>query len=265
MICALFVTYFRKKPQSKAYTVLKTKLDVICLSLLKRFLPQLVIVITVSLISSLGYVKQGVKAAQGEVTLKKTVIIDAGHGEFDGGAVSVDGTSEKDINLIIAKKVADSLTLLGYEVYMTREDDTALDEDKESKIQTRKKSDMQKRLSLINSGDYDICVSIHLNKFTTSVPNGAQVFYGVKNENSKPLAEAIQKSIKEKIQSYNERVVKKGTKQTYLLYNATIPMVIVECGFISNTEELARLKSNEYQTKIALCIAGGINDYFYSL
>ena len=240
-------------------------MDVVFLSLIKKFLPQLVIVLVVSIISSLGYIKQGAKTVQGELVDKKTVIIDAGHGEFDGGAVSGDGTIEKDINLIIAKKVADTLTFMGYEVYMTRSDDTALDTLENSKIEGRKKSDMQNRLQLINSGKYDICVSIHLNKFTTSVPNGAQVFYGVKNENSKLLAESIQKNIRERLQNYNERVVKKGTKQTYLLYNATVPMVIVECGFISNTEELARLKSNEYQTKIALLISGGINDYFYSL
>lgn len=231
------------------------------MKLVKRFLPQLAIVLAFCLASSVGLIKRDTLTASGKEIKNNIVIIDAGHGEFDGGAVSSDGTSEKDINLFIAQKTADMLSLFGYSVIMTRLDDNAIDDVKEEKIAKRKKSDMVNRLSIINSNKDAICVSIHLNKFTTSIPNGAQVFYGVKNDNSKHLAEDIQSSIKRLLQNDNERVIKKGTKSTYLLYNAVIPMVIAECGFISNKEELNRLKTNEYQTKMAFCIVFGINDY----
>lgn len=235
------------------------------MGLIKKFLPQLIIVLAVCIISSFGYIKQGVVTTSAVGVEKQTVIIDPGHGEFDGGAVSSDGTSEKDINLYISQKCADILHLLGYDISMTRQDDNAIDDVKDEKISKRKKSDMVNRLSLINSKTDGICVSIHLNKFTTSIPNGAQVFYGIKNENSKTLAQSIQTSIKNNLQQDNERVIKQGTKSTYLLYNAEIPMVIAECGFLSNKDELSRLKTNEYQTKMAFCIALGVNDYFNGL
>lgn len=190
------------------------------------------------------------------------VIIDAGHGGFDGGAVSSDGTSEKDINLIIAKKVAEILKIYGFDVVLTREDDYVIGDNNTGKIATRKKDDMVNRLTLINSDKNAVCVSVHLNKFTTSVPNGAQMFYGVKNPKSFELANAIQQSFKEHLQPTNNRVVKKGSKSIYLLYNAEIPMVIAECGFISNKNELSLLKTDEYQTKTALCISAGILNYF---
>ena len=232
------------------------------LKIFKKFIPQIAIVLILCVVSSFGLIKGSTEAGDIKPEGIKTVIIDPGHGEFDGGAEAIDGTNEKDINLFISQKVRDMLTLMGYRVIMTREDDNAVDDIKGERISKRKKSDMVNRLSLINSEKDAICVSIHLNKFTTSIPNGAQVFYGVKHENSYILANCIQESIKNHLQNSNERVVKKGTKSTYLLYNAEIPMVITECGFISNSEELSKLKTNEYQTKMAVAITAGINDYF---
>jgi len=107
-----------------------------------------------------------------------------------------------------------------------------------------------------------IFVSIHLNKFTTGAARGSQVFFGGKNENSRILGEFIQKSIREKLQLENTRVIKKATSGTYILYNAEIPAVLLECGFLSNANELQLLKDSEYQRKIAFCTFCGINDYF---
>ena len=235
------------------------------MQLIKKFLPQIIITLVICLISSLGYVKRAAVTTSAVPVEVRKVIIDPGHGEFDGGAVSQDGTGEKDINLYISQKCAGILTLMGYTVIMTRTDDTAADDIKDAGIAKRKKSDMMNRLKLINSDKSAVCVSIHLNKFTTSVPCGAQVFYGVKNPGSHKLAECIQSSIRNNLQKDNDRAVKQGTKSTYLLYNALVPMVIAECGFLSNKQDLSRLKTDEYQTKTALCIAAGINDYFNSI
>ena len=193
---------------------------------------------------------------------QKTVILDAGHGGFDGGAVSADGTAEKDINLNITLIVASILRQDGYRVILTREADVSTDDVETEQIATRKKSDLKNRLALMNDYPDGIFVSIHLNKFTTTAARGAQVFYGPKNQNSKVLSDNIQGSIIKLLQPENQRVCKKATSSTYILYNADIPAVLVECGFLSNKAELEKLKSEEYQAQMAFCIACGINEYY---
>lgn len=101
-------------------------------------------------------------------------------------------------------------------------------------------------------------MSIHLNKFTTSSANGAQVFYSPNNPKSMNLGLSVQTSLKNLLQPGNERAIKKATKSTYLLYKAKIPAIIVECGFLSNKEECELLKKEEYQSKLAFAIFGGI-------
>lgn len=192
----------------------------------------------------------------------RTVIIDAGHGGFDGGAVASDGTVEKDINLLISHKLKDMLQLQGFNVIMTRYGDSATDNTEDQNISSRKTSDLRNRLKLMNSLPDAIYVSIHLNKFNQSTAAGLQVFYSPNIEYSKYLAEYIQASTKSMLQPENDRVIKQGTKSTYLLYNAKIPAVIVECGFLSNTKELELLKDSSYQSKLAFCIYCGIVDYY---
>jgi N-acetylmuramoyl-L-alanine amidase len=106
-----------------------------------------------------------------------------------------------------------------------------------------------------------IYVSIHLNKFTTSAANGAQVFYTKKFQEARVLGDCIQQSIVYYLQPENSRVIKQGTDSTYLLKNAAVPAVIVECGFLSNKSELTRLKTKEYQSQLAFSVAMGICDY----
>ena len=191
------------------------------------------------------------------VNERPTVILDAGH-----GAVANDGTIEKDINLKIAVTLRDFLRVGGFEVIMTRESDVSTDDAEGEKITSRKKSDMRNRLELINKYPDAVFVSIHLNKFTTSAASGSQIFYGPKREESKLLSDYIQSAVVKLLQPQNQRVSKQATKSTYLLYNAEIPAVIVECGFLSNTAELERLKDEEYQKQMAFSIFCGIQDYY---
>lgn len=190
------------------------------------------------------------------------IIIDPGHGGFDGGAVALDGTVEKNINLKISLSLASLLKASGYQVIMTRDTDTSTESNTDDTIGHRKKSDLKNRLDLMGKYPDSIFVSVHLNKFTTSAARGSQVFFSGNNDDSMALGEMIQKSVREKLQNENNRVIKKATSSTYLLHNATIPAVLVECGFLSNQKELALLKDDEYQNKIAFCIFCGINNYF---
>ena len=201
-------------------------------------------------------------AVGGTVTEQRTIILDAGHGGFDGGAVAPDGTVDKDINLKIALTLKDFLRQSGFKVIMTRESDVSTDDVETDKIATRKKSDLKNRLELMRDNPNAVFVSIHLNKFTTSAANGSQVFYSAKQEDSKVLGDCIQKSIVKLLQPENTRVNKQATSSTYLLYNATVPAVLVECGFLSNTAELKRLKDEEYQKKMAFSIFCGIVSFY---
>ena len=201
-------------------------------------------------------------AVGGIANERKTIILDAGHGGFDGGAVAPDGTVEKDINLKIALTLKEFLEQGGYEVIMTRESDVSTDDVETDKIATRKKSDLKNRLGLMKDNPQAVFVSIHLNKFTTSAANGSQVFYGAERKESKVLGDCIQKSIVRLLQRENTRVNKQATSSTYLLYNATVPAVLVECGFLSNSAELKRLKDEEYQKKMAFSIFCGITSFY---
>lgn len=196
------------------------------------------------------------EAASHTENIKKTVILDAGHGGFDGGASAGD-VLEKDINLKIALFLVDHLKLSGYDVILTREDDSATN-DEGDRIRSKKISDMKNRLALMKSYPDAFFVSIHLNKYSDSQPKGTQVFYSQKTTESKLLAQSIQQTVKELLQSDNHREIKPATRDTYLLYNAPIPAVIVECGFLSNPAELALLKTEEYQKKMAFAVYCGI-------
>ena len=192
---------------------------------------------------------------------KKCVIIDAGHGGFDGGAVADDGTLEKDLNLSIALKTADILRSAGFDVILTRETDSGLEAEGDTTIRQKKITDMKTRLKIMEDNPEAIFVSVHLNKYTAASPKGTQVFYAPKAEGSYELAESIQSSAISMLQPENHRKVKKAGKDTMLLYRAPIPAVIVECGFLSNPQELERLKDEEYQSEMAFSIAVGIIKY----
>ena len=187
------------------------------------------------------------------------VLIDPGHGGEDGGAVSGD-VLEKHINLAVSHDVADLLRLCGYTVSMTRDTDDALTNEGED-VRKRKYNDMKMRLDLYNATPDNVVVSIHQNKFDAAASHGAQVFYSPNHPNSAVLAEALRKSVTGMLQPDNTRTCKAAGKEIFLLKNARVPAVIVECGFISNRQERELLVTDDYQKQLALATAAGLMNY----
>lgn len=192
---------------------------------------------------------------------QKTVIVDAGHGGDDGGAIGIDGTVEKDINLDITLKLEKILKFYGFNVIMTRTQDVMTCDDGLDSLRKRKISDIHNRFELMRKNPDAIFISVHQNKFKDSSQHGTQVFYSGNDERSKELAEAIQTSVTLTLQRKNDRVVKKSGSGIYLLYHAKIPAVLVECGFISNSDEVKKLKDESYRMKLAILIADGLLKY----
>ena len=192
---------------------------------------------------------------------QKTVIVDAGHGGDDGGAIGIDGTVEKDINLDIALKLEKILKFYGFNVIMTRTQDVMTCDDGLDSLRKRKISDIHNRFELMRKNPDAIFISVHQNKFEDSSQHGTQVFYSGNDERSKELAEAIQTSVTLPLQRKNDRVVTKSGAGMSLLYHAKIPAVLVECGFISNSDEVKKLKDESYRMKLAILIADGLLKY----
>ncbi len=192
---------------------------------------------------------------------KGTVVLDAGHGGEDGGAVGVNGAMEKDINLSIALELEKALKQNNFDVIMIRDGDYSVGDQSLSTIAERKRSDTKNRLRAVEEAGECLLISIHQNHFTESKYDGAQVFYSGNREESAALAESIRKNIVSSLQPENHRENKLAEKNIYLLYHCQIPAVLVECGFLSNPAEADKLCSAEYQKEIAAAIYNGIIDY----
>ena len=190
-----------------------------------------------------------------------TIILDAGHGQPDGGAESEDGVSEEEINLKIVLKLQELLEQSGYTVILTRSDENGIYDLDSNTLKDKKISDLQNRVILANSKEADIFVSIHLNKTEQSQYYGWQTFYQEGNEDSKNLADNIQNNLNYTIQKENKREILSLTGK-YIMDNVEIPTVTVECGFLSNTEEAIQLATDEYQSELAWGIYTGIIEYF---
>lgn len=209
---------------------------------------------------SLLYSEVMYSSSQHITTQFPLIIIDAGHGGEDGGAVAKDGTAEKDINLQISLKLNDILSALGFNTKLIRTTDTAIHTEGDT-IRARKISDIHNRKAIMDECDNCLYISIHQNKYSDSSIWGAQTFYSKNDEKSKDLAQFIQSTISGQLQPENKRKIKPSGTDIYLLYNATKPAVMVECGFLSNPDELSKLTDSEYQNKMALSIAIGILNY----
>ena len=193
-----------------------------------------------------------------------TIIIDAGHGGFDGGTSSADGIIEKDINLNISLYLCEYLNFFGFNTVLTRDKDESLESDGLNTIREKKTSDIHNRMDLMEKTDNALFVSIHQNHYSVEKYRGLQVFYSPNfSEESSQLAQSIQDTVTKLLQPDNERQIKKCGTSVYLMYNAVKPAVLVECGFLSNYNESQLLKTEEYQKKIAFCVALGIKDYVY--
>lgn len=186
-----------------------------------------------------------------------TIILDAGHGGFDPGKVGVNQAKEKEINLQIAYKLKNLLEQNDIKVIMTREDDTALCKNTDRDM---KRTDLKNRVKIINTSDAVFALSIHQNSFTQESSWGAQVFYYRNSEEGRVLAEVLQDRIKKTMNDGNHRLAKaNGTY--YMLKYSTCPLVIVECGFLSNRSEADLLCQDEYQDRIAWAIHLGVMEY----
>lgn len=189
-------------------------------------------------------------------------VVDAGHGGLDGGASTADGALEKDINLKIAKYLEAYLKQSGAKVVMTRTKDISLHKTDESSVKNRKREDLLKRREIANTSGADLMVSIHLNCFEQTKYSGAQVFYEQNFAESKALATALQNTMRENLNKENKRVEQKIPADKLQFQNLSVPTVLVECGFLSNPEESALLKTPEYQQKVALAIYMGILRFY---
>ena len=186
--------------------------------------------------------------------LGKTIYIDPGHGGRDSGAV-YKNIYEKDINLVMSKKIEKYLTSKGATVYLTRE----TDKDLSVSTKNKKRNDLTNRAVLINKNNPDMYISIHLNYISNSKWKGLQVFYNNKNKENEIIANSITNYLKEK--SSNIREPKK--ENIYYMYKQiTVPGVLIELGFLSNPNDRYRLTKEEYQDKLALSISNSIENYY---
>ena len=211
------------------------------------------------LLASCVLAKEGA-AAVGNMTSEKQklcIVIDAGHGGDDPGKVGTNGALEKDINLAIAIKLKDILESEDIEVVLTRETDAGLND---ADVNNKKVQDMRRRCEIIEKEKPVFTISIHQNSYSEEYVSGAQCFYYGQSEEGKELAETIQESLRERIDADNDRVAK-ANESYYLLKRTPTPTVIVECGFLSNSNEAELLITDKYQEKVAWAIHMGVLQY----
>lgn len=182
------------------------------------------------------------------------VLIDAGHGNPDGGAVAPDGTTEADLNLAIAMKLNDSLAKNGIKCDMIRSSADSIYSEGNN-IHSKKVSDTKNRVKIANKNKSALVVSIHMNTFPSQDVYGAQVFYKNNDEKSKLIADEIQNAINLKFQKENAKNIKQIPKNVYLFNHIENHCVLIECGFLTNRNELSKLKDEKYQKEIADAIS----------
>lgn len=191
---------------------------------------------------------------------KKCVIIDAGHGGEDGGATSCTGVLESSINLEIALRLEDLMHLLGIETVMIRRTDISVYTQGNS-IAAKKVSDLKQRVKIANQTKNAVLISIHQNHFSDSQYGGAQVFYAPVGD-SDQLAKSLQSAIVQSLNPGSNRKAKRADG-VYLMQHIECPGILVECGFLSNPEEEAKLRSEIYQKKLCCVIAAVTDSYLH--
>jgi N-acetylmuramoyl-L-alanine amidase len=186
-----------------------------------------------------------------------TIVIDAGHGGFDPGKVGINHVLEKDINLSVAYKVKKLLELENIRVVMTRKDENGLYKKSDG---DKKRIDMNNRIKIINGSEAAFAISIHQNSFSQETSHGAQVFYYEGSRQGQELAVTLQETIKKSMMDGNHRLARPNSSY-FLLRYSNCPLVIVECGFLTNRREAALLAEDSYQDKIAWAIYLGVMEY----
>ena len=227
---------------------------------LKKVIPYFIIVV---IVTGLVFVNFNADSESVQISNETTpvIIIDAGHGGIDGGAVAADGTVEKDLNLDIALKMNEYIRNLGYRTILTRDEDVSIHDPAAETARQKKVTDLHNRLEIINSTTDCIFVSVHQNYYTQSKYSGTQVFYSVNNPDSEKLAQCIQTSVVSLLQPENKRQIKQSGSSIFLLHNSVVPSVLVECGFLSNPEETEKLKNESYRMQMAQAVCKGIINY----
>ena len=233
--------------------MIKTMLEKrpVAVILLLFFFAVAVAVITV------GIQEKAVEAAGNEPG--RTLVLDPGHGGFDGGAVSDDGTRESDLNLSIAGKTRLIAELLGQKTVMTRENDSA----RTDFASYSEHEDLVHRVKIINQTPGAVLISIHQNDFPTGLPSGAQVLYSAYT-GSDVLGKLTHANLIRALDPTNRRVAEPAPKNLFVTANATCPAILVECGFMSNNFEVEQLCDPTYQTRIALVLTASLMQFLSS-
>ncbi|MDY3617944.1 N-acetylmuramoyl-L-alanine amidase [Agathobaculum sp.] len=224
----------------------------------KRLLCGLLLIAVISLLVCRGGRAVRTLASAGA---ERTLVIDAGHGGFDGGAIGATGTTEQDINLSIAQRVQSLAGFFGVRTVMTRESGDALGYNEGKSVRDNKITDIKAREQIVRDTPNPVFISIHLNKFGDPQYHGAQVFYSPNHAGSRALAELLQNDLIAGADPDNHRQAKQAESTIYLMKKLDCPAVIVECGFLSNPAEEARLADAEYHKKLAVCITSGYLQY----
>lgn len=231
------------------------------MKLLRALAPVYVLIVLCFLFAAIGGSRAiTVIAENTPITGGKCVVIDPGHGGEDGGAVSCTGVTESTFNLDIALRLNDLMHLLGIDTVMTRDTDRSIHTQGET-IAARKVSDLKERVKLANGVENAILVSIHQNHFPDSRYSGAQVFYKTDNESTE-LAARLQTAFVQTINHGSNRKSKKADG-IYLMEKVQLPAVLVECGFLSNYQEEAKLRDSHYQKQVAAVIAAVCSTYLH--
>ena len=191
----------------------------------------------------------------GEADGGPTLILDAGHGGEDGGAVSASGSEESEINLAIVLKLESLMAFLGVPTVLTRREDISLHEEGCQTLREKKTSDLQHRVSIVSETANAMLISVHQNYFTDSRYSGAQVFFRL-GDVSRQWGNTTQQALRQVLDGNNQREASLLTSSVYLFEHITCPAILVECGFLSNGEEASLLVTDAYQRKVAVALAG---------
>lgn len=186
-----------------------------------------------------------------------TIVIDPGHGGNDPGKIGINDVPEKDVNLAISLELKEILEQNDCRVVMTRQKDEALYQAGDT---NKKVADLRARCQMINDSGADAVISIHQNSFTAESSRGAQVFYRASSQEGKKLADILQTQLVSGLDPDNRRVAK-ANSDYFMLKNTTATMVIVECGFLSNSKEAELLTQASYQRRVAWAVALGVLQY----
>lgn len=230
------------------------------MKLARKLAPAYALVIVIFLLTGIIGDKAITVLAQSSPIVRGNIfVIDAGHGGIDGGATSCTGVPESQLNLEIALRLNDLMRLLGHETVMIRSTDKSVYTSGNT-IAAQKVSDLKQRVKIVNSIDHGVLISIHQNIFPDGRYSGAQVFYA-RDDKSREVAAELQTALVSNLNPCSQRKSKRADG-IYLMEHITQPGVLIECGFLSNIDEEAKIRSKEYQQKLCVVIAATLSLHF---